>query len=255
MAAPNISNPFQNKFKSGSQVSNTGGLAQPPAPTFKAPVSNPGVQLGAPGPAPLGGPITTPGAQAANARFNQKQASSRKDVAKFSGQQFGRAGGTETDDPNSLLGQIRGSLTGMFEGGPSKGFIDRSSNALGSAVEGQRAQAVNRIDDDAIRRGLFKSGIPSEQTAAAGNAAQGAFSQGLADILSQAENQDIQGKQFATSQGLGLLGQNRAFDSEMMSRADAARSRGGGQPGTRTIIDPDTGQSYEVSNDVFQYLG
>jgi hypothetical protein len=142
----------------------------------------------------------------------------------------------------------------MFGGQTSRGFVDRARQALGTAVEGQRQQAVRRIDDDAIRRGLFRSGIPSEQAAAAGTAAQGAFSQGLADILSQAEQQDIQGRQFATGQAQQLLGANRSYDQYLQQRIDAARRRGRGGPGVQTIIDPDTGQSYEVGADVLRFL-
>jgi hypothetical protein len=101
---------------------------------------------------------------------------------------------------------------------------------------------------------LFRSGIPSTQAAAAGTAAQGAFSQGLADILSSAEQQDIQGRQFATGQGQQLLGANRAYDQYLQQQINQARSRGGGGPGTQTIIDPDTGQSYEVESSLLRYL-
>jgi len=142
----------------------------------------------------------------------------------------------------------------MFSGQTSEGFVDRARSALGSAIEGRRAQAGRRIDEDAIRRGLFRSGVPVEARAAANTSADSAFSQGLADILSQAEGQDIQGRQFATGQAGSLLGMNRAFDQNLQRRIDAARRSGGGGPGTTTIIDPDTGQSYEVDQSLMRFL-
>jgi hypothetical protein len=93
-----------------------------------------------------------------------------------------------------------------------------------------------------------------EQQQAIGTAAMGAFSHGLADILNQAEQQDIQGRQFATGQASNLLGMNRSYDQWLQQRIDAARNRGGGGPGTTTIIDPDTGQSYEVDSSVLNFL-
>lgn len=259
---------MRNRPASGPYVQNMGGLAPNTAPLASRPVSAPGVRLNPPGPQlmggggggltplagrPAGGPIVTPSAQQARSRSSARNASSARDVSKFSSQQYGRSGGANAPE-GSLEGQIRGALGGMFSGQTSRGFVDRARGALGSAVEGQRAQAVRRIDDDAIRRGLFRSGIPAEQTAAAGNAAQGAFSQGLADILSQAEGQDIQGRQFATGQASNLLGMNRSFDAQMQNRIEAARRRGGGGPGTTTIIDPDTGQSYEVDQSLMRFL-
>jgi hypothetical protein len=136
----------------------------------------------------------------------------------------------------------------MFGGQTSKAFVDRGRQALGAATEAQRAQGVRRIDDDAIKRGLFQSGIPAELAAATGTAAQGSFAAGLADLLGQAENQDIQGRQFATGAATNLLGMNRAYDEAAQARADSMRGGGGGgnEDEMVTIIDPDTSQAYEV---------
>lgn len=264
-------NPFEtlqkNLPKTGT-VQNTGGLAPSTAPLSKRPVSTPGVRLDTPGPTPMsnfgaslegaapgmGGPIVTPSAQAAQSRASARKSGSQRAIKKFQGQQYGRSGGISKGTGESLEDQIRGALGGMFGGQTSQGFVDRARGALGSAVEGQRAQATRRIDDDAIKRGLFKSGIPAELSAAAGNSAQGAFSQGLADILSQAENQDIQGRQFATGQAGNLLGMNRSYDQYLQSQINQAQRRGAGGPGTTTIVDPDTGQSYEIDQSVLSYF-
>ena len=151
---------------------------------------------------------------------------------------------------------IRNALGGFFGGTTSKAFVDRAKSALGTATEAQRRQAVRRIDDDAIKRGLFQSGIPSELAGAAETAAQGSFAAGLADILNQAEQQDIQGRQFATQSGLNLLGMNRAYDEAAQARADAMAARGGGGGGGDemvTIIDPDTGQAYELPSSYLDF--
>lgn len=254
MASPRVASPFANFFR---DTFRGGGRPQrltnqPRAPLERRPVANPAASAGPPGPAPLE-PIVTPGAEQAQARSQQRRGRSRRQMKRLRGQQYGRSGGTQ-GDPGSIEDQIRKAMTGMFEGQTSRAFIDRAKQALGGAVEGQRAQAVRRIDDDAIRRGLFRSGIPSGQAAAAGTAAQGAFSQGLADILSQAEQQDIQGRQFATGQAQQLLGSNRAYDQYLQQQIERARGRGGGGPGTQTIIDPDTGQPYEIESSLLRYL-
>jgi len=161
---------------------------------------------------------------------------------------YGKEGG------GGLEGQIRGALSGLFSGSTSKAFIDRAKSSLGAATEAQRAQAVRRIDDDAIRRGLYQSGIPAELAGAAGTAAQGSFASGLADILNNAEQQDNQGRQFATGAATNLLGMNREYDAAQQARADSMRGGGGGGgPDTVTIIDPDTGQAYELPSDALSF--
>ena len=262
-----MDNPFERirRPRSGPPVQNTGGLAPNTAPIASRPVSSPGVRLDRPGPALMGGgslaprpspagPIVTPGAQAARQRASARSAQSQRQVSSLSKQRYGRGGGVSPGTQQTLEDQIRGALSGMFGGQTSQGFIDRSRSALGSAIEGRRAQAERRINDDAIRRGVFQSGIPGAGISAANTSADSAFATGLADILSQAENQDIQGRQFATGAGTNLLGMNRSFDQTLQNRIDAARRSGGGGPGTTTIIDPDTGQAYEVEQSLLRYL-
>lgn len=255
----------QNMPRTGPNVQNMGGLAPNTAPIAQRPVSSPGIRLGTPGPQTLqpangqlgavpSGPIVTPSAQLAQSQAAARNAGGQQQINKWSKEQYGKAGGISPGTGKTLEDQIRGALSGMFSGQDSKGFIDRSRSALGSAIEGQREQAVRRIDDDAIKRGVFRSGIPSEQVQGVGNSARSAFSTGLADILSQAENQDIQGKQFATGQAGNLLGMNRSYDQYAQGMIEKARGRMGGGPGTTTIVDPDTGVSYEVDESLLRYL-
>jgi hypothetical protein len=113
---------------------------------------------------------------------------------------------------------------------------------------------VNRINEDAIRRGLFKSGIPAESIAATETGARGALSSGIADILSKAEQQDIAGRESAAGVAGNLLGMNRSWDQYQQQRADeqAARAAAGRTPDTSfTYIDPDTGESYQMDESWF----
>lgn len=239
----------------GGQVPGTAPLAQrpvaPPAVRTAPPGPIPGIRAGeaAPGtspplpvpgvPPPVGGVIKV--GAAANPPGPAAPPPPPPDL-------YGKGGGGGLED------QIRGILTGFASGSTSKGFVDRAKSSLGAATEAQRAQTVRRIDDDAIRRGLFQSGIPAELAGAAGTAAQGSFASGLADILNNAENQNNQGRQFAASAGTNLLGMNRQYDEAAQARADSMRGGGGGgAPETVRIVDPDTGQTYELPADALSF--
>lgn len=167
---------------------------------------------------------------------------------------YGRSGGTSAE-AGSLEDSIRQFINKGMGGVTSKAFIDRSKAALGQAVEGQRAQNVNRINEDAIRRGLFRSGIPAEAAAATGVGAQNAFAQGLIDILNKAEQQDIAGRESAAGMAGNLLGMNRSWDQYEQQRADeqAARAAANRQEDTSfDYIDPDTGETYRLDESWFQ---
>jgi hypothetical protein len=258
------------RLKTGlGTVQNTGGQVPGTAPLANRPVASPGVNTAPPGPVPLQNvqsrlqgirageqapgtapppPVPLAGAAPAVPGGVIKIGSAANPPAPAAPPPpppdlYGRGGGGGLED------QIRSALTGAFSGSTSKGFIDRAKSALGSATEGQRAQSVRRIDDDAIRRGIFQSGIPAELAAAADTTKAGSFAAGLSDILNNAEQQDIQGRQFATGAATNLLGMNREYDAAAQARADANRGGGGGGPETVTIIDPDTGQAYELPAD------
>ena len=242
-----------------TRVPNPEDLLRQRQAAMQRPAQTPGIRRGEPGPgvlppppvAPQAPPPAVPVPPAVNPpaprepiRIGTPTAPTAPAPAAPAPDLYGREGGGGAG--GTLESQIRGALSGMFGGSTSKGFIDRAKSALGTATEAQRAQNVRRIDDDAIRRGLFQSGIPAELSAATGTAAQGSFAAGLADILNQAEQQDIQGRQFATGAATNLLGMNREFDAAAQARADSMR--GGGSPGDPmvTIVDPDTGQAYEL---------
>jgi hypothetical protein len=112
---------------------------------------------------------------------------------------------------------------------------------------------VNRINNDAIQRGLFRSGIPSEQAAAAGTAAQGSFASGLADILNNTEKTDIAARGDAAAQAGNLLGMNRSWDQYTTQRTDQQNAQNAANSRNEaahqfTYIDPDTGQSYQMDD-------
>lgn len=227
------------------QQSNTSALQRPPAQPavaarpgpqpLAAPVAPqaPAAPFTAPGPGvqkPVASPVTqAPGAAAPAAAPAQAP--------------YGAGGGTSAQS-GSLEDQLRNYFTQTMSGATSQDFINRARGQLGAATEGQRAQAVNRVNEDAIGRGLFRSGIASDQAAAAGRSAQGAFASGLQDILQNAEQQNMQARQGA-AQGLqGLLESNRGYDQYQQQRADSMRGGGGGGPQTFRYIDPDTGEDY-----------
>jgi hypothetical protein len=169
---------------------------------------------------------------------------------------YGSGGGTSAQtQAGSLESGLRDYITKGLGGVTSKQFIDRSKQQLGASTEGQRASAVNSINDDAIRRGMFKSGVPAEATAAAGRAAQGSFASGLADILKGAEQQDMAGRESAANQASSLLGANRSMDQYTQQRIDQERAQraaaAANAPKSFTYIDPDTGQSYQMSEEDF----
>jgi hypothetical protein len=134
----------------------------------------------------------------------------------------------------------------------SQDFINRAKSGVARNVWGQQRAGEQAINDDAVRRGLYKSGIPAESIAGLRGKSQGAIASGVADILNSAEAQNIQGKQNAAGVGANLLGMNRDWERYSNERADAAAARAaGGRPSTFQYTDPDTGQTYEMNEDWF----
>jgi len=152
----------------------------------------------------------------------------------------------------NLEGQLQNFLGGAFNGSVTPEFINRAKGDVFRTVQGQTKGATNAINDDAVRRGLFRSGIPAEGIANVQGQAQGAMARGVADILNNAENQNIQGRQNAAGVASNVLGMNRSWEQYQNERSDAAAARAAaGRPQTFTYIDPDTGQSYEMDESWF----
>ena len=152
----------------------------------------------------------------------------------------------------NLEGQLQNFLSGAFNGSVTPEFINRAKGDVFRTVQGQTKGATNAINDDAVRRGLFRSGIPAEGIANVQGQAQGAMARGVADILNNAENQNIQGRQNAAGVASNVLGMNRSWEQYNNERSDAAAARNAaGQPQMFTYIDPDTGQSYEMDESWF----
>jgi len=152
----------------------------------------------------------------------------------------------------NLEGQLQKFLGGAFDQSVSPEFINRAKGDVFRTVQGQTRSATNQINDDAVRRGLYRSGIPAESIANVQGQAQGAMARGVADILNSAENQNIQGRQNAAGVASNLLGMNRAQSQYEQQRADAAAARNAANaPQMFTYVDPDTGQSYEMDESWF----
>lgn len=244
----------------GAPVQHVGGLAPSTAPVSQRPVSPPGVKLGTPGPSPgeISAPVGTtkpavvpPVPAPAPVAPVAPVAATAPPPPAPSTVTYGPSGGGAP----SLEDQLRGIITGFASGATSQNFINRAINRLGAGVEGGREQAVNRINEDAIRRGLFRSGIPAESIAATETGAQSALQSGIADILSSAEQQDIAAKESAGGMAGNLLSENRQWDMYQQQRADeqAARAAANRPEDTSFMyIDPDTGESYQMDSTWFE---
>jgi hypothetical protein len=164
----------------------------------------------------------------------------------------GQTGVLSQPAQGDLEQQIRDYLSGAFKGSVSPEFIQRAKEQVFRNVGGQTKQATNRINEDAIRRGLYKSGIPAEGIANVEAAGQGAMASGVSDILNSAEAQNIQGRQAAAGTAGDLLGANRSWTKyqDQKAAADAAR-RAAGAAKTFDYVDPDTGQVYQMDESWF----
>jgi len=163
----------------------------------------------------------------------------------------GQTGVLSPPAQGDLEAQIRDYLTGAFKGSVTPEFIQRAKEQVFRNVGGQTRQATQRVNEDAIRRGLFKSGIPAEGIANVEAAGQSAMASGISDILNAAEAQNIQGRQAAAGTAGDLLSANRAWQQYQDQKAAAARGGGPAEPTTFTYIDPETGQSYEMDESWF----
>ena len=276
--------------RNGFPVRNMGGLPQTPMTTPPKPfVSGPTLAAGPPGPAPSpnrgfmegepipgggGVPVPIPGKPggvpagpstattpspipppAPAAPTPGPPAPTPPQPGTSSSSSSGSSGQTGANTPAggwNLEGQLQNFLSGAFNGSVTPEFIQRAREQVFRNVQGQTRQATNRINEDAVRRGLYRSGIPAEGIANVEAGAQGAIASGVADILNSAENQNIQGRQNAAGLAGNLLGQNRSWEQWNTERADAAAARAGAnQPRTFQYIDPDTGQAYEMNEDWF----
>ena len=227
LATPRMpAGPFQSVAAPGPDPVQGVGVPLPsPAPPAPAPAAVP--------PAPTPTPAPPPGSSATTASS-------------------GQSGVLSQPAQGDLEGQIRDYLSGAFKGSVSPDFIQRAKEQVFRNVGGQTKAATGRINDDAIRRGLYKSGIPAEGIANVEAAGQGAMASGISDILNSAEAQNIQGRQAAAGTAGDLLGANRSWTQyqDQKAAADAAR-RAAGAAKTFEYIDPDTGQSYQMDESWF----
>jgi len=254
--------------RNGLPVRNMGGMPQTPMTTPPKPfVPGPTVAAGPPGPArgtagvpfssaaaPGPEPVPGPGVPAPTPTPTPPPAAPPSPVPPPAPPAV--PGQTPVVSPQAggwnLEGQLQNFLGGAFNGSVTPEFINRAKGDVFRTVRGQTRQATGRINDDAVRRGLYRSGIPAESIAGVEGEAQGAMARGVADILNNAENQNIQGRQNAAGVASNVLGMNRSWEQYQNERSDAAAARAGAnQPRTFQYIDPDTGQSYEMDESWF----
>jgi len=264
--------------RNGLPVRNQGGMPQTPMTTPLRPfVAGPTVAQGNPGPAPgainvplpgmPAGPYKAPGGTIstvpqgvpapAPAPPPAPTPAPAPGVASTStSSSSGSSGQTPVVNPQAggwnLEGQLQNYLSGAFNGSVSPEFIQRAKGDVFRTVQGQTKQATNQINDDAVRRGLFRSGIPAEGIANVQGQAQGAMARGVSDILNNAENQNIQGRQNAAGVASKVLGMNRSWEQYQNERSDAAAARAGaGKPSTFEYWDPETNQQYTLDESWF----
>ena len=211
-----------------------GGLGKtaPAAPTFAPQPPAPAPAAPTPG-APTPTPLPPPGS------------STTTDSS-------GQTGVLSPPAQGDLESQIRDYLSGAFKGSVTPEFIQRAKEQVFRNVSGQTRAATGRVNEDAIRRGLFRSGIPAEGIANVEAAGQGAMASGISDILNAAEAQNIQGRQAAAGTAGDLLSANRSWQQyqDQKAAADAAR-RAAGAPQLFDYVDPDTGQVYQLDESWF----
>jgi hypothetical protein len=272
--------------RNGLPVRNMGGIPQTPTLSPRKPIQQPAIAAGPPGPAPQppsaptaanlaqriqqGGyagasaptpmpvPATTPPAAPPAPAAAQPAAPVPPPAGPAStstSSTTGSSGQTPViANPEgggwNLESQLQGFLKQGFGDSVSKGFIDRAKGDVFRNVQGQTRQATNAINDDAVRRGLFKSGIPAESIAGVQGQAQSAMARGLADVLNSAESQNIQGRQQASGVASNLLGMNREQSRYEQQRADAAAARAAANaPKTFLWYDPDNPDAEPVEMD------
>lgn len=154
--------------------------------------------------------------------------------------------------PWNLENQLNDFLGQAFNASVTPEFINRAKQDVFRNVQGQTRAATNQINDDAVRRGLFRSGIPAESIANVQGQAQGAMARGVADVLNAAEQQNIQGRQNAAGVASNLLGLNRDWERWQTERADQQRARAAANaPRTFRYQDPDTLEWYDMDESWF----
>ena len=261
----------------GFPVMNQGGMPQtpttaPPKPFVTSPTvaAQPGPaptggvdmlppippQAPAPTPPPPGAPPASPASPAPAAPTTAPTAPTPAPTSTSTSSSSGASGQTGVVSP-SMQGNLEGQLQEYIKQGlsgdtVSKDFINRAKGAVSRNVWGQQRAGEQAINDDAVRRGLFKSGIPAESIAGLRGKSQGAIASGVADILNSAEAQNIQGKQAAAGTGTNLLGMNRDWEQYQTNLAEQRAARAAaGAPKMFTYVDPDTGQTYEMDESWF----
>ena len=168
----------------------------------------------------------------------------------------GASGQTGVVSP-SMQGNLESQLQEYIKQGlggntVSPEFINRAKGAVSRNVWGQQRAGEQAINDDAVRRGLFRSGIPAESIAGLRGKSQGAIASGVADILNSAEAQNIQGKQAAAGTGSDLLSANRSWEQYQTNLAEQRAARAAAnQPDTWDYIDPESGERVTVDNSWF----
>lgn len=93
---------------------------------------------------------------------------------------------------------------------------------LFAAANGQADTAINQAKDDAVKRGMFRSGLPTDAILAARAAAGQNYTKGEADLESQAANANNQSSMQAVQDLIAQLQNSRQFDVQNRQLAQSA---------------------------------
>lgn len=240
---------------------NTGSLARSTQASVRPFVNPPAINRGLPGP-PAGGAVPrqagvgqqAPGAAAPGPagpitpmNMPAPATAPRLTSAQHLGQES--LGGVE----GGLRGMIMNALGGNVV---SPEQIQRMKSQVFQGARGQADTARGRMEADMLRRGLSQSGLAAELAAGIDRDALGAYTQGVQNILSQAEGQNVAGRFQAGGLAQNLLQSNRGWQQYQNQLADAqaranAAAANANRNRTFTFVDPDTGGVFELPTNLF----
>ena len=246
---------------SGPPVRNMRGVGIRPGTGYVRPLAAPAVAGGPPGPAPgtpppvgiAPPPAVIPGDESAAPGTIGPYAPSgawQKPAPGAGGGGGGGGGAAAAPAGSSTEDLIRSYISDtMRDGATPPGQIDRMKTSAFQAATGGLGQTNENINQDATRRGIFKSSIPANSIAAAERGAGSDYTKAVADIMNKTGENDAAAKAGAAGLGMQLLQSDR--EDAARQNALAAQSAAANRNKSFTYIDPDTGESFELPTDIF----
>ena len=163
-----------------------------------------------------GAPAAAPGSgwdeDASNRGYANRQAAAAAASAatqRFSVAGSGGGGGAASTNPeDALYKELQDHFRDVYSGKMkrfSPELLQQMKDDVFRTTEGARNRSIDDAKRDAVRRGIFRSGIPTGAMLEAGAKASAEFSRGSTDINIQAEQADYQAKADALQSQRALL--------------------------------------------------